>query len=72
MVTLIKVFAEFMKEINSEFCFLNFGGRLNKNIGKKLLEDKGIASQQDSFPGLSHEHPLNTSVSILGICHAAA
>lgn len=39
MVDLVKIFSDFMKEINGKFCFLNFGGRSNEKIGKKLLAD---------------------------------
>ncbi len=60
MVNLIRIFAEFMKEINSEFGFLNFGGRLNEMIGKKLLEDKVLPPDKI--------HSKGYHMSTLGTC----
>jgi hypothetical protein len=60
MVNLIRIFAKFMKEINSEFGFLNFGGRLNEKIGKKLLEDKVLPPDKI--------HSKGYHMSTLGTC----
>ena len=60
MVNLIKVFAEFMKEIQGDFGFLNFGGRSNeKMIGKKLLDDKVLSPEKIHSKGY-HMSTLGT------------
>lgn len=61
MANLVKVFAEFMKEINGEFGFLNFGGRSNEKIGKKLLDDKILPHHMVHYQGYH--------MSTLGTCH---
>ena len=60
MVNLIRIFAKFMKEINSEFGFLNFGGRLNEKIRKKLHEDKVLPPDKI--------HSKGYHMSTLGTC----
>ncbi len=60
MVNLIKVFAEFMKEIQGDFGILNFGGRSNeKMIGKKLLDDKVLSPDKIHSKGY-HMSTLGT------------